>query len=79
MPYPSRPISRSYDLDIANLGRIRQRVISDSRISAEKLKPLLEHIDYLMVELRPFLKDIQSKPDEAIVSAVPPIRQRRTR
>jgi hypothetical protein len=42
-------------MDLANLGRLRQRLLSDSRVKQEKLKELLDHIDCVMVEIRPYL------------------------
>jgi hypothetical protein len=45
----------AYGLDLANLGRLRQRLLADSRVKGEQLKELLAAIDKVAVEIRPFL------------------------
>lgn len=45
----------AYDIDFASLGRLRQRLLSDTRVKAEQLRKLLACIDTLIVDIRPFV------------------------
>lgn len=58
LPATSGP--SAYDLDLANLLRLRTRLIADQRVSPEDLKPLLAAIDIVAVVIRPFMEDQES-------------------
>lgn len=56
----ARAVARNeeaYNLDLANLGRLRQRLLTDSRISREEVIELVDYIDKLSMAIRPFLPD----------------------
>lgn len=54
----ARAVARNeeaYNLDLANLGRLRQRILTESRISREEAIELVDYIDKLSMAIRPFL------------------------
>lgn len=47
----------AYEMDLANLGRLRQRLLQDNRVDRELLQELLTCIDKVAIEIRPLTLD----------------------